>query len=67
MNLTKREQAVILLGDLFRFHSRLAVADVLSTAQQHGISTRTMQRVAATVGIRTIRNGPHGAFWEIAA
>jgi hypothetical protein len=62
---TQSERAHALLVQLLPPGGRVLCQDVLKAARGEGIAPRTMQRAAEALGVRTIRNGRHGAIWEL--
>ena len=66
-NLTKREIALVILGDLFRTQSRVSIEEAEKLASARGVSGRTMRRAAHDLGVSTITNGPNSGYWERAS
>jgi hypothetical protein len=62
---TQSERAHALLVQLLPAGGRVFCQDALMAGKSQGIAARTMQRVAQNLGVKTIRNGRHGAIWEL--
>jgi hypothetical protein len=61
---TQSEIAADLVGELFADTQRVAIADAIAAGKERGVSYITLYREARLAGIRTVRNGRHGGFWE---
>jgi hypothetical protein len=62
---TKREHARAILAALMTGRTRIAIVDAMKAAAVHDVSSRTMQRAKADLGLVEIHNGRYGAFWEV--
>jgi hypothetical protein len=64
--LTKREQAIVLLRDLFAHRDRITITEANTAAADRGISPRTLTRAAhEDLGVREIHNGRNTGIWEL--
>ena len=61
---TKLEIAENLLRNLFSESKRVPIEGVVRAGRDAGVSYRTLQRARVKLGIRSVPNGPYGAFWE---
>jgi hypothetical protein len=64
--LTKREQAIVLLRDLFAHRDRITITEANAAAADRGISPRTLTRAAhEDLGVREIHNGRYPGIWQL--
>ena len=64
-SMAKREATGELLAELSGGRSRVTIAEAVAASQERGISRRTLSRIGAQMGIKTIHCGRgHGGIWE---